>query len=73
MLQLTVAQYDALEAAIRDRRRIVVRRRRQDVVVVPDRLVLRNRREAIEARHPTTGELVILWIDEAESIDVVPR
>ena len=71
MAQLTVAQYDALEAAIRDGRRIVVHRRHQDVVVVPDRLVLRNRREAIEARHPTTGDPLVIWIDEAEGIEVV--
>jgi hypothetical protein len=71
MAQLTVAQYDAVEAAIRDGRRIVVRRLRQDMVVVPERLVIRNRREAIEARHPTTGERFVLWIDEAESIEVV--
>lgn len=72
MAQLTVREYDALEAAIRDRRRVVVRRRRQDVVVIPEGLVIRNRREAIEARHPTTGERVVLWIDEAESVEVVP-
>ena len=71
MAQLTVKQYDALEAAIRDGRRIVVRHRHRNVVVVPDRLVLRNRREAIEARHPTTGDPVVIWIDEAESVEVV--
>lgn len=71
MAQLTVAQYDALENAIRDGRRIVVRRRHQDVIVVPDRLVLRNRREAIEARHPTTGDPLVIWVDEADGIEVV--
>ncbi len=71
MAQLTVAQYDAVENAIRDRQRILVRRLHRDVIVVPERLVLRNRREAIEARHPTTGELVVLWVDEADLIEVV--
>lgn len=71
MAQLTVAQYDALENAIRDGRRVIVRRMHRDVVILPERLVLRNRREAIEARHPTTGDLVVLWIDEAESVEVV--
>ena len=71
MAQLTVGQYDALEAAIRDGRRIVVGRRRQHIVVIPERLVIRNRREAIEARHPTTGDPVVIWIDEAESLEVV--
>lgn len=71
MAQLTVAQYDAVENAIRDRRRILVRRLHRDMIVVPERLVLRNCREAIEARHPTTGELVVLWVDEADWIEVV--
>jgi hypothetical protein len=71
MATLTVAQYDIIEAAIRDGRRLVFRRRHQDVVVVPERLVLRNRREAIEARHPTTGDRIVLFIDEAEGIEVV--
>jgi hypothetical protein len=71
MAQLTVAQYDTIEAAIRDGRRLVVRRQHQDIVVIPERLVLRNRREAIEARHPTTGDRIVLFIDEAEGIEVV--
>lgn len=71
MAQLTVAQYDALEAAIRDGRRILVRHRHQDLAIIPVRLALRNRREALEARHPTTGELVVIWIDEADRIEVV--
>ena len=71
MAQLTVPQYDALEDAVRDGRRVLVRHRHQDILVVPERLVLRNRREAIEARHPTTGDRLIIWIDEAESIEVV--
>ena len=71
MAQLTVVQYDALENAIRDGRRILVRHRRQDVMVVPERLVLRNRREAIEARHPTTGDRMVIWVDEADGIEVI--
>jgi hypothetical protein len=71
MAQLTVRQYDDIEAAIRDGRRIAVRHRHQDVIVVPERLAIRNRREVIEARHPTTGDRLILFIDEAEGIEVV--
>lgn len=71
MAQLTVAQYDALETAIRSGSRIAVRRRGSEFVVVPERLVLRGRREAIEARHPTTGHPLTLWVDEADSIEVV--
>ena len=71
MAQLTVAGYDALEDAIRDGIRITVRRRGTDFVVIPMRLLLRGRREAIEARHPTTGQPFTLWVDEADSIEVV--
>ena len=71
MSQLTVAQYDVIEAAIRDGARIIVRRRHQDVIVVPLRLAFRNRREAIEARHPTTGDPLTIWIDETDAIDLV--
>jgi hypothetical protein len=71
MAQLTVAGYDALEGAIRDGVRITVRRRGTDFVVIPIRLLLRGRREAIEARHPTTGQPLTLWVDEADSIEVV--
>jgi hypothetical protein len=71
MAQLTVAGYDALEGAIRDGIRITVRRRGTDFVVIPMRLLLRGRREAIEARHPTTGQPLTLWVDEADSIEVV--
>ena len=71
MAQLTVAQYDTLEDAIRDGRRVLVRRGHKDLMVVPERLVIRNRREAIEARHPTTGDRLVIWIDEADAIEVI--
>ena len=71
MAQLTVAGYDALEDAIRDGIRITVRRRGTDFVVIPMRLLLRGRREAIEARHPATGQPLTLRVDEADSIEVV--
>lgn len=71
MAQLTVAQYDALEGAIRDGRRLSVWRRGTEYLVIPERLVIRGRREAIEAHHPTTGQPLTLWIDEADSLEVV--
>jgi hypothetical protein len=40
-------------------------------VIIPQRLVLRERREAIEARHPTTGQPLTLWVDEADEIEIV--
>lgn len=70
-MHLSVKQYDALEAAISRGQRISVYRRGTEFVVIPERLVLRNRRECIEARHPTTGDHLTLWLDETDGIEVV--
>ena len=69
--QLTAAQYDALERAIADGRRLSVWRRGTEYVVVVDRLRLEEGREALLAHHPTTGERLTLFIDELEGIEVV--
>jgi hypothetical protein len=69
--QLTVAGYDALENAIRDGRRISVRRRGTDYIVIPTRLWMRGPREAIETRHPNTGQPLTLWLDEVDTIEIV--
>ena len=68
---LTAAQYDALERAIVDGRRLSVWRRGTEYVVVVDRLRLSDGREALEAHHPTTGERLTLYVDELEGIEVV--
>lgn len=70
-MQLSVRQYDALERAITRGQRIAVYRRGTEYVVLPERLVHRDRRECIEARHPTTGDRITLWLDEADSLEVV--
>lgn len=71
MGQLSVAQYDALERAIVDQRRVTVMRRGTEYVVVPQRLSLVNGREAITARHPSTGATMTLFLDETDSLEVV--
>lgn len=71
MGDLTHHQYDALERAITNGRRIVVYRRGTEYVVIPTRLQVTNGRESISALHPTTGEGITLYIDEVDSIDVV--
>lgn len=71
MAELTHLQYDALERAIAAGRRIAVYRRGTEYLVIPTRLQLVSGREAIESRHPTTGEYITLFIDEVDSIDVV--
>lgn len=71
MAQLNTKQYDALEMAIRDASRVVVFRRGSEFIVIPLAIRLRDSRELIEARHPTTGHSMTLFIDELDSIDVV--
>lgn len=70
MAQLTHAQYDTLERAITDKRRIALVRRGMEYVVVPSRLTVERGREAIHARHPS-GSVMMFFIDELESIEVV--
>lgn len=71
MAQLSHEQYDALERAIIDRRRIAVYRRGTEYVVIPLALKLENGRERVAAVHPTTGESIALYIDEIERLEVV--
>jgi hypothetical protein len=69
--QLNSAQYDALERAIAEGRRLSVWRRGSEFVIVVDRLRVTGGREALEAHHPTTGDKLTLYIDELEGIEVV--
>lgn len=71
MTQLNHEQYDALERAIMDGRRIAIYRRGTEYVVVPRALRLADGRERIESVHPTTGEDFDFYIDEVDSIQVV--
>lgn len=71
MSQLTHEQYDRLERAVARSRRIVVHRRGTEYVVIPLALESRNGREMIEARNPTTGDELSLYLDEIDSIEMV--
>ncbi|MGI8498693.1 MAG: hypothetical protein ACR2OG_14035 [Gemmatimonadaceae bacterium] len=71
MAQLTHEQYEELERAIIDGRRVSIHRRGTEFVVVPLALLLQEGREAIETRHPTTGESLQFFLDDLESLDVV--
>jgi len=70
MAELTHEQYDLLERAISEKRRIAVVRRGTEYVVVPARLSVERGREAIQARHPS-GTVMTFFIDEVQSIEVV--
>jgi len=72
MAELTHEQYDALERAVVDGARIAVYRRgRRESIVIPLRLHVRDGREAIEARHPTTGHDLTIFLDEVERLEAV--
>ena len=73
MAQLTHEQYDLLERAVTRGERIVVVRRGTEYVLVPLSLKVSTGREVIEARNPTTGDAMSLYLDEVDSIQVVPR
>ena len=71
MAQLTHEQYEALERAIVDGRRIAVYRRGTEYVVVPHRLRVEGGREVIHSVHPTTGERIEFRIDDVDEIQVI--
>ena len=71
MRQLRPQQYDALERAILDGRRVAIRRKGSEHMVLPRRIISDGPREAVEAVHPTTGERMTFWLDEIDSFDVV--
>ena len=56
LTQLNSLQYDALERAIADGRRLSVWRNGTEFIIVVDRLRVAGGREALEAHHPTTGD-----------------
>jgi hypothetical protein len=55
-----------------DGRRIALVRQGRELVVVPLRLFLRDGREVIEARHPTTGDIITRAIEDLEAVEIVP-
>jgi len=71
MSQLTPNQYDALERAVLDARRIVIRRRGSEFSVIPQKLDGTTGRERLYAMHPTTGETMKFFLDEIDWFEVV--
>jgi len=69
--QLTHRQYDALESAITHGRRISVFRRGTEYVVIPQGLRTEGSREVMDSVHPTTGENIMLFLDEIDRFEVV--
>ena len=71
MAQFTPTQYDTLERAVRDGKRVSVMRRGTEYLIVPLSVGIRSGREAIEARHPTTGDRMVIFVDDVDSFAVV--
>lgn len=71
MAQLTTKQYDALERAVREGSRVSVIRRGTEYVIVPKSIKLRSGKEAIETQNPTTGDAMVIFLDDIESFVVV--
>lgn len=71
MGQLSVKQYDALERAVTKQQRVMIMRRGTEYLVIPERLTLIKGREAIIARHPSTGASLTLFLDETDALEVV--
>lgn len=71
MAHLSPAEYDRLERAVLDGRRIALVRQGREVVVVPLRLLMRDGHEVIEARHPTTGYLISAAIEDLDRVEVI--
>lgn len=69
--QWTHIQYDLLERAITRGTRISAYRRGTEFVVVPERLKVILGREAIESTHPTTGDRIVLYLDELDAIEAL--
>ncbi len=71
MGHLRVTEYDAIERAIVDGSRLAVRRRGSEFVVVPEQLLIKDGRESIVARHPTTGARMVIHLDEMDGVEAV--
>jgi hypothetical protein len=72
MAQLNHEQYDVLERAVAKGTRILVRRRgRREYVVIPLSIKVRDGRETVEARNPTTGHALTIFLDDVEGIEAI--
>jgi hypothetical protein len=72
MAHLSPSDFDRLEHAVEAGRRISIVRQGRELVIVPTRLFQRDGRETIEARHPVSGVLLTLRIDDLDAIEVIP-
>jgi hypothetical protein len=67
----TPRDYDRLERAIADRRRIQMVRAGSELVILPERLRVDFGEEVLTARHPGTGDRMEVPLLEIDWFDVV--
>ena len=73
MTQFTHEQYEILERALARGTRVAIQRRNgREYIVIPLTLRVIAGREAIEARNPTTGHDLTLYLDEMDAIEALP-
>lgn len=71
MSQLTHEQYNRLERAVTRSQRIAVSRKGNELILVPLAMRVHNGREAIDARNPTTGDALLIYLDEVDSLEAL--
>jgi hypothetical protein len=69
---LTPDALDALERAVRERRRVALRRRGTEYVVVAERLETSGRDDVLAGRLPMTGDVLRFRLRDLESFAVLP-
>ena len=63
---------DALELAVRERRRVALRRRGTEYVVVAERLETSGQDEVLAGRLPMTGEVLSFRLRDLDTFAVLP-
>ena len=72
MGQLTHEQYDRLERAVMNGTRVILQRTgRRENIVIPLSLTVVDGREVVDARNPTTGHGLRIFLDEVDRVDLV--
>ncbi|MEK7402248.1 MAG: hypothetical protein AABZ80_07765 [Gemmatimonadota bacterium] len=69
MSQLTHEQYNRLERAVTRSERIAVSRKGGELILVPLAMRTHKGREVIDARNPTTGDALLIYLDEVDSLE----
>ena len=69
---LTPDALDALERAVRERRRVALSRRGTEYVVVAEGLDVQDRDETLRARLPMTGEVLSFRLRDLDTFAVLP-